>query len=211
MGRPNLIMVFCVSLVCFLGSVKNLYANDPCTGTSSAPDIGQTCTGGAIYAGRGYSGGGLNSALRYMVTPGGCTDESCSGAGGTDSVAKSWANHSGTTAYTVNTGARYLSNGKRNTAILVTLPPNYTDTDAAHWCTSMNYGGYTDWYLPAKNELHYVLYANRAELGGFSSSIYWSSTEDSPNYAWFQYFVNGNQSVTIKTVKFGYVRCIRSY
>ena len=211
MERPNLIMVFCMFLGCFLGSAKNLYANDPCASASSAPVIGQTCSGGAIYAGTGYSSDRRNPALRYMVTPGGCTNSSCAGAGGTDSVTKSWANDSGKTAYTVNTRARYLNNGKRNTAILVTRHPNYTDTDAAHWCTNMNYGGHTDWYLPAKNELDYVLHANKAALAGFVPSMYWSSTEESSNYAWFQYFFNGNQSITIKTVKFGYVRCVRSY
>ncbi len=210
MGRPNLVVVFCVSLVCFLGSVKILYANDLCTGTSSAPVIGQTCTGGAIYAGTGYSNGGLNPALHYMVTPGGCTDEICTGAGGTDSVTKTWADNSGTTASGVNTGATDVNNGKNNTAILVTQPPNYTDTDVAHWCANMNYGGHTDWYLPAKDELNYVLYANKAALGGFALDCYFSSTEHNAFRAWGQYFDSGSQADNYKT-GYNYVRCVRSY
>lgn len=186
-----------------LANVHMGATTDPCIGKS----IGQACTGGAIYAGTGYNSGGLNPILRYMVTPGGCTDEICTGAGGTDSVQDAWANDSGTTAYNVNTGATDLNNGKRNTAM---ISPYYTDTDAAHWCTQMNYGGYSDWYLPSQNELN-ILFVNKAALGGFALSAYWTSTEFGPVVVWVQHFVvAGTQNTIIKTAT-NYTRCIRSY
>jgi len=219
----NVVIVFCLFLFYFLGTATILYAqihianahianahfwSDPCAGQP----IGGTCTDGAIYAGTGYSAGGLNPALRYMVTPGGCTDEICTGAGGTDSVTKTWANNSGTTAYGVITGAEDLNNGKLNTAILVNYSPFYTDTDAAHWCSNMNYGGYKGWYLPSLDELTTVLYANKAALGGFAAAIYLSSGEHTNNAFFIDYFTfnSGTGGSDLKTASH-YVRCIRSY
>gem|GEM_PF-6720182 len=220
MTRPN--FIFCITLLCLFGNIRISHAqyahlgaghftnmhigSDPCAGQP----IGGTCTDGAIYAGTGYSSGGLNPALRYMVTPGGCTTETCTGAGGFDSVIKAWANGSGTSASNVNTGATDLNNGKLNTAILVNYSPFYTDTDAAHWCTNMNFGGYTGWYLPSKDELNYVIYNNKAALGGFASSNYWSSTEKDAATAWIQTFTIGTQGFSTKTGSI-YVRCARSY
>jgi hypothetical protein len=57
---------------------------DQCTGTSSDPVIGQTCAGGAIYA-------GIYNDQKYMVTPSGCMNTSCDGAGGTDNTSMAWA------------------------------------------------------------------------------------------------------------------------
>jgi len=81
--------------------------------------------------------------------------------------------------------------------------------------------GYSDWYLPAKDQLNTV-YTNEADIvtnGGaaFEDDLYWSSTEDnsSPNtsnetFAWAQNFNGGAQSTTTKDVTH-WVRLIRSY
>jgi len=71
-------------------------------------------------------------------------------------------------------------------------------------------GGYSDWYLPSKEELN-KLYLNRTAIGGFTLNYYWSSSEDSDaNKAWSQYFngslqANGDKNSVI------YVRAIRSF
>jgi len=232
MARPNLVVVLGVSLACFLGSVKIVYAQahlasghftgahfgtpsssssspDPCAGKS----IGQACTDGAIYAGTGYSAGGLNSALRYEVTPGGCTDYTNNStafsptcAGGTDTVTHAWANGSGTTAYGVSTGATDNNNGNSNTS---TLAANYTDTDAARYCHYMNYAGHTDWYLPSLDELSTVLSNNSAALGGFALADYWPSTEASTTTADSVPFSLGSPTNDKKNTET--VRCVRSY
>ena len=52
--------------------------------------------------------------------------------------------------------------------------------------------GYTDWYLPSKDELN-LLYQQKTVVGGFAFNYYWSSSEDSSDDAWLQYFYNGLQ------------------
>jgi hypothetical protein len=61
--------------------------------------------------------------------------------------------------------------------------------DAKKACDSLGEG----WRLPTKDELN-VLYENKDKIGGFSNSLYWSSTERDNNVsAWFQFFNNGLQ------------------
>ena len=108
--------------------------------------VGQACwAAGNIYVGS-YKG------HQYFTTPGGCTDSgtpTC--AGGTDTVTKAWANSSGTTANNINAIA--TDDYEYGAMQSATLAASYTDTDAAKFCENMNYGGYTNWYLPAKKEL----------------------------------------------------------
>ena len=63
---------------------------------------------------------------------------------------------------------------------------------AASICKAYNGGGYSDWYLPSKDELN-ELYINQIAVGGFSNNYYWSSTEDGNDYAWGQVFGTGGQ------------------
>jgi hypothetical protein len=69
--------------------------------------------------------------------------------------------------------------------------------------------GYSDWYLPSKDELN-KLYLNRASIGGFVNTGYWSSSETSTTNAWLQSFFTGAQ---ISNEKFygNYVRAIRAF
>ena len=64
---------------------------------------------------------------------------------------------------------------------------------AARLCGDLVLGGFSDWYLPSKDEL-IQLYINRVAIGGFANTFYWSSTELANNAAFGQYFGNGPQS-----------------
>lgn len=57
--------------------------------------------------------------------------------------------------YGVTTGITSVINGPTNSAALAALGASY---QAAVFCEGLNIGGYTDWYLPAKNELEVLYY-----------------------------------------------------
>jgi hypothetical protein len=80
---------------------------------------------------------------------------------------------------------------------------------AARICNDLELNGYSDWYLPSKDELN-KLYLNKTSIGGFASNYYWSSSEYSSSYAWFQDFTNGNQISNYKYLTF-YVRAVRAF
>lgn len=80
---------------------------------------------------------------------------------------------------------------------------------AAKLCYDLVLGGYSDWYLPSKNELN-KLYLNKAVIGGFSIFNYWSSSESDVNNAKYQIFSNGNQLKYDKNIPL-YVRAVRSF
>ncbi len=80
---------------------------------------------------------------------------------------------------------------------------------AARLCGDLVLGGYSDWYLPSKDELEKIC-LNRAAIGGFTDGAgYWSSSEVSNYYAWFQY-PYGYQSNNSKEFHF-YVRAVRAF
>ena len=67
----------------------------------------------------------------------------------------------------------------------------------------------SDWYLPSKDELN-QLYIQRATVGGFPPSTYWSSSERNALIAWTQNFASGIQYDEFKDVTF-YVRPVRAF
>ena len=79
---------------------------------------------------------------------------------------------------------------------------------AARLCGDLVLGGYSDWYLPSKDELN-QLYINRVAIG-FADYYYWSSTEYDYYGAWRQGFFDGNQSNSSKGLN-GYVRAVRAF
>lgn len=103
------------------------------------------------------------------------------------------------------TGATSDTDGQANTTAIVAAQGagNY----AAYICDTLTAYGYSDWYLPAKDELNEI-YLNKDLIGGFSPYYYWSSTEDDFIYAWYQYFGNGYQDGNGKKAGSGF-RCVR--
>jgi hypothetical protein len=176
--------------------------SDPCGSASVTP--GTTCTGGAKFAGTTPSHGGrvwklmaaeadAPSALAW-TTPGfnqmrNATDQN-----------RGWYNPILTGL--INPSQPWLG---------FTPPTNHP---AQLYCWDLVAHGYDDWYLPASNELN-VLYSNRAAIGNFdtgafSLSWYWSSTEQSADFANDRRFFNGSTGVVEKgTLR--RVRCVRRF
>jgi hypothetical protein len=106
------------------------------------------------------------------------------------------------TTNTADSGIQSTWNGQANT-----LNINDDEHPAAQWCSNLNINGYTDWYLPAKDELN-LIYNNFKK--DFIKDFYWTSTEHiaTPPYAWIQLFDIGSQYFFNKDHDF-YVRAIR--
>jgi hypothetical protein len=80
---------------------------------------------------------------------------------------------------------------------------------AARICGDLVLNGYSDWYLPSKDEL-YKLYLNRTAIGGFAAADYWSSSEFSDYFAWILFFVGGSHNLDARNATY-YVRAVRAF
>ena len=105
-----------------------------------------------------------------------------------------------------------IGTGNQNTIEIVSFFSSNSCSNAevaASRCWDLVQGGYSDWYLPSKDEM-YKLYLNRASITGFSSNAYWTSSEYSDTHAWFQDVSDGGQSPIYKVNPF-YIRPVRSF
>jgi len=103
--------------------------------------------------------------------------------------------------------ATLLNTGNSNTNIIVSAqgPGNY----AAKLCSDLSVNGYSDWFLPGRDELN-KLYLNRVAIGTFLNTFYWSSSELDLNFAGSQNFTTGAQSFSNKINNYA-VRPIRTF
>ncbi len=110
--------------------------------------------------------------------------------------------------------ANGINSGKLNTFIIYAVQGEGNAVKyAARACiqgliavTGINYG---DWYLPSPYELG-LLYSQKAVVGGFVSSKYWSSYENNTTSATCQDFNDGSFHIEDKSTING-VRAIRSF
>ena len=103
--------------------------------------IGQAYQGG-YYAGQISTAGNGIADYNLVVGP----------AASAQSSSKQWKN-----ANTATTGADSVIDGPQNTADIV-ADGNSTVYPAAHFCNDLVIGGFSDWYMPAKNELEVCYY-----------------------------------------------------
>ena len=100
-----------------------------------------------------------------------------------------------------------LGTGNQNTIDIMTGCT--TSGTAARLCSDLTQGGYSDWYLPSKDELN-KLYLSKVAIGGFVNGNYWSSTEYDATYAYYQNFTGGSQS-SINKNNILWTRAVRSF
>jgi hypothetical protein len=89
-----------------------------------------------------------------------------------------------------------IGTGSANTDAIISVQGPVATSYAAGLARAYTAGGYTDWFLPSKDELN-KMYLNRATINtiaasnsgsDISTNYYWSSTEYDYNYAWYQLF-----------------------
>ena len=103
--------------------------------------IGQAY-GGGFYAGQISTAGNGVADYNLVIGP----------VASAESSSKQYKN-----ANTATTGADSVINGPQNTTDIV-ADGNSTVYPAAHFCNDLVIGGFSDWYMPAQNELEVCYY-----------------------------------------------------
>jgi len=183
---------------------------DPCAATS--PAAGALCADGTVYVGLSPDTNAKMYAMPCDLGMSG-TKGACTGTRST----YTW--NDGSNNWVV-TGYTSLTTGKVNTAGLVALGTTTSPAPyrAARACASQTYGGHSDWYLPAQNELNMfwtsagstsagviLTYGNSFDVSG---TWYWTSSEYANSYAYIEQFSDGTEYSYNKNVAFP-VRCVR--
>ena len=152
-----------------------------------------------------YQGG----KIAYILQP---TDPGCI-AGQTHGLIAAASNQSTGAEWgcygTLIPGADETALGTGNQNTIDIMVGCTTNGIAAKLCGDLVLGGYSDWYLPSRDELD-KLYINQGAVGGFSSGDYWSSSEGGSLSAWSQSFYDGFQFSNVKNFP-SYVRAVRSF
>ena len=110
----------------------------------------------------------------------------------------------------IETNATSMDDGKENTNKILEVQGRKLPY-AAKLCADYEYEGYTDWFLPSKDQLE-LLYRNRYLLEGLSHEQYWSSTEHEIGRAWTQNFSTGegHLKVTKESARM-HIRAVREF
>ena len=169
----------------------------PMIGFGQNLTIGDTYQGGIIFYLDG-NGGGLIAAPSDQSTGGvewGCYGTNIPGASGT-AIGTGYQN----TLDIINAGCISINGSSTAAAI----------------CTNLTLGGYSDWFLPSKDELN-AMYLNIGQgsplgnLGSFSTNYYWSSTEYDFERACNQALGIGYQANGYKLSSSTNVRSVRAF
>ena len=181
------------------GTTTSTTTAAPTTTTTAAPTtttttgvtytIGQAAFGGIIAY---INGGGSTGTSGLVATT---NNVSVGAAWGCDGTSIS--------------GADGIAIGTGNQNTIDILAECSESEIAARLCGDLNQGGYSDWFLPSKDELN-ALYVNKSAIGGFSNGFYHSSTQNNINSNWSQDFTDGAQYTFGKSNLF-FVRAVRSF
>jgi hypothetical protein len=160
-------------------------------GKSNPPTtLGQSYEGG-FYTGVINIGGGVCYYLLIAPNATGCA--SCA-----------WK-----TTRTLTSGTGSLVNGYTNTR----SPMENATHPAGNWTATRSISGYSDWYLPARDELN-IMYTNKGSMPageGFAVNCYFSSTENNTCCACFQDFTDGTYRGRLTKISLGPVRAVRRH
>ena len=197
---------FTVTATNAIGTSAASDASNSVTTTSEVPVVGEFYQGGVVFylfveGETGYVAGETHGLIAAV-------EDQSSGI--------RWNN--GSNVATGATGTA-IGTGATNTTTIISVQGPIETSYAAGLARAYTGGGYTDWFLPSKDELN-KMYTNRATINttaaansgsDFVSDYYWSSTESGNNGAWAQDFLNGSQTSTVKNGTYLSVRAVRAF
>ncbi len=171
---------------------------------------GWTCTRSITWArsatsARSYAVGdiGPGGGLVFLIS-GGKTYEMApntwSGSSSDDTPLLEWCNN--TSLDVRGADGTAVGDGSANTALMIAV--GACTSGAANEATAYSEGGFTDWFLPSRDELN-AMYTYSQVSGfdtvtyGIASGNYWSSSQSSTNFAWYQDLGSGYQSTVAKS------------
>jgi hypothetical protein len=102
-------------------------------------------------------------------------------------VTRTWATGGNQSAVVSGADGTAIGTGAQNTIDIVNQAGNVEATSAAVYCSELDFGGKSDWFLPSKDELQ-ALWTSKNIIGGFSNYTYWSSSEADASNAWTTIF-----------------------
>jgi uncharacterized delta-60 repeat protein len=104
-----------------------------------------------------------------------------------------------------------IGTGAQNTIDIIADTGGVASTNASAYCADLVYGGYSDWFLPSKDEFA-QLRIQREAIGDLQTGAYWTSTEyiNSASLAWTQRIDTGSLNGQTKTTN-ALVRPVRSF
>jgi len=187
----------------FTVTAKNAAGISP-ESASSAPvttvySLGSTGPGGGVVF---YS-----SADKFTSTGSACGTQCHNLEAVTASpLSAQWCNYS---PKSIGSQGTAIGSGFENTRVMMAGCASGAGNSARATTTTAAGATFKDWFLPAQAELS--AYAqNVAAGGGFVAGNYWSSSEGSTRYAFFQGFPNGNSGSQDKSFT-AMVRPVRAF
>jgi Protein of unknown function (DUF1566) len=114
----------------------------------------------------------------------------------------------GPSNFVTNARGIAIGTGQSNTTTITAAQG--TGNYGAKICDELTLNGYSDWFLPSRDELN-ELYLQKAKVGGFTNDFYWSSTENDEERVWGQLFSNGSQSSDLAKSNQLVIRPIRAF
>ena len=179
------------------------YKANGTTELSGSP-IMVTATAVCIEIGDEYAGG-----IVFYID-GNCGGLVCAKTDQNNGNAMAWAGQQNSVTGATGTA---VGTGQENTTKIINDAGTSIDY-AARICDELDLEGYSDWFLPSKDELN-LMYQNLHKatpaIGNFQTDFYWSSTEDDAGDAWLQEFnTDGDQYYDAKDAHH-MVRAVRAF
>lgn len=179
------------------------------SGNASLSEIGDVAIAESYSIGDTGPAGG-----KIFITPstaGNSTGKYFEVAPSASQVTRTWSSEANWVSPVAGADGTAIGTGEQNTADIVAQSGNLSGSSAAVYASEYSVNGYSDWYLPSKDEVSEL--KNNFSVLGLSVGYYWTSSESSASLAWMV-LVHGGAAFadeTNKSAGLNQVRPVRSF